>query len=77
MMHEPKNTYSKLNSNDTHLIGYLVANGDIYIGHFVLRVIHVSTIVWRALRSLAKHLEILFQVPFVYCSCETFTLQRL
>jgi hypothetical protein len=59
MMHEPENTYSKPNNNDTHLIGCLVANGGIYIAHFVLRAIHVSAIVWRALRSLTKHFHLL------------------
>jgi len=33
-MHEPENTYSKPNSDDTHLIGCLVTKGDVYIGHF-------------------------------------------
>jgi hypothetical protein len=43
----------KPNSNDTYLIGCMVTKGDVYIGHFVLRAIHVSAIVWRALRLLA------------------------
>jgi hypothetical protein len=47
----------KPNNNDTHLIGYMVTKGDVYISHFVLRAIHVSAIVWRALRLLAKYLE--------------------
>jgi hypothetical protein len=47
----------KPNSNDTHLIGCMVTKGDVYIGHFVLRAIHVSAIVWRTLRLLAKYLE--------------------
>jgi hypothetical protein len=47
----------KPNNNDTHLIGCMVTKGDVYIGHFVLRAIHVSAFVWRALRLLAKHLE--------------------
>jgi hypothetical protein len=55
MMHDPENIASKqtLNSNDAHLIGCLATKGDV----FVLKAIHVSAIIWRALRPLAKHLE--------------------
>jgi hypothetical protein len=35
----------KPSSNDTHLIGCMVTKDDVYIGHFVLRAIHVSAIV--------------------------------
>jgi hypothetical protein len=35
MMNEPENTcQDKPNSDDTYLIGCLVAKGDVYIGHF-------------------------------------------
>jgi hypothetical protein len=35
MMHEPENIYQdKPNNDDTYLIGYSVAKGDIYIVHF-------------------------------------------
>jgi len=55
---------TKLNNNDTHLIVCSVTKGNVYIGNFVLRVIHVSAIIWRALwascqtfgKYLFKHL---------------------
>jgi hypothetical protein len=47
----------KPNNNNIRLIGCMVTKGEVYIGHFVLRTIHVSAIVWRVLRLLAEHLE--------------------
>jgi len=74
MMHDPENIYTKPNSDDTHLVGYLVTKGDVYIGHFCSK---DDTCIDHCLESTSCFLPKPFQAPPVNCSWETITLQRL